>query len=112
MSAVSKRLKTVVKDPSQPSLPLFPDLLDQCDTMKRNKNYQRDGHGIWCIADVVRSRGEDISEQHHLSVCYDRKEWFNKEKTGRCWLVELQRYRDYTEEVTTGWDGAGSKHKA
>jgi hypothetical protein len=84
------------------ALPLFPDLLEQCDPMKRNVNYVRRGFCVWCITDFNRYHHEDLSELVCLAVIYDNEQ-LRVNKTGKHWLVEIKHHFYEYKMVTTGW---------
>jgi hypothetical protein len=86
------------------SIPLFPDLLDQVDPYHRNDDFVERGFGIWSLraGNDRRSRGEGVSDSRAIVVVYD-DERFDKVKTGLHWVVEIRRYRYFTETQTTGW---------
>jgi hypothetical protein len=77
-------------------LDLFPDLLDQNDSMRRNLDYKSDGFGIWTVGDDRCSKREDVTESRSILVIYDRKE-FEK------WSVVLKHHYYFHETQTKGW---------
>jgi hypothetical protein len=92
------------------TLPLFPDLLEQCDLMRRNTNYEQRGHAVWSLScDVHRAINEDESELICLSVVYDDERFgFPKDRTGKRWVVEINHHFYRYGMVSTGW---GSSRK-
>lgn len=86
-------------------LPLFPDLLEQCDPLDRSIDYLRRGHAVWCIDDLPsRSVTEDLSEQVALAIVYDDERFsFERDRTGKCWIVEIKHHFYEYVMVETGW---------
>ena len=91
---------------SYKTLPLFPDLLERADLMKRNFDWERikqTGHAVWCIDDLPsRAINDDLSESVCLAVIYD-DERFHKDKTGKKWIVEIKHHFYEYKMVKSGW---------
>ncbi|MFO0940124.1 MAG: hypothetical protein U0930_05090 [Pirellulales bacterium] len=92
---------------------LFPDLLEQSDPMGRFADYEHRGHGVWCIDDLpYRALSEDLSEQTSLAIIYDDERFhFERDRTGKRWLVEIKHHFYEYVTVETGWGSSRKKER-
>ncbi len=94
-------------------LPLFPDLLDLIEPIRGNIDIERRGHFVWCIDDLPsRSLSDDLSEQTALAIIYDDERFsFERDRTGKRWIVEIKHHFYEYVTVETGWGSSRKKER-
>ena len=95
------------------ALPLFPDLLELADPMKRWVDYEKRGHAVWCIDNLPsKAISDDLSELTCLAVIYDTERWLTAEyRTGKHWAVEIKHHFYEYVTVETGWGSSRQKER-
>lgn len=75
-------------------LPLFPDLLDLIEPIRGNIDIERRGHFVW------------------LAIIYDDERFsFERDRTGKRWIVEIKHHFYEYVTVETGWGSSRKKER-